>query len=76
MIPTTDEMDSTVGIDRGDLWKQCADCAEWNHYHDTIDKCQFCGGSRFNPQSTISNRTFNADRAKKATAALKRRLKK
>jgi hypothetical protein len=76
MTLTTAQMDSAEGVDRGDLWVQCSECAEWNHYHDTIEKCQHCGGTRFNPQTTISARTFSVERAKAATAKLKRKLKK
>lgn len=87
-VPTTDEMDEIT--EPGERWKlayMCGDCAEWvfftvkpenRHQISTTkgEKCPHCGGQKVAPRSIISQRTWDAERAKKETSAYKRKLKK
>lgn len=66
------------------VYAMCNDCGDWtlinvapeNYGYSTKNaKCTFCGSRNFNPQSVISKRTFNLERAKAATARHKRKLR-
>lgn len=84
-VPTTDEMDSTTPEDRLKLVIMCGDCGTWIHWtgrdglmlqSSGAPPCPECGGVKHAPRSIISERTWDADRAKKETAALLRKKKK
>lgn len=82
MILTTDQMDSTTPEDRRKLVAMCDNCGHWQFF---IRKdggmsstrgvsCEKCQGTAF--RDVISQRTFDAERAKKAsTKWLKARKK-
>lgn len=74
MTPTTDQMDHTTPNERMKLVAMCENCGEWKkfvrsqHPHNTYHglECDNCGGHNF--RDVISQRTFDAERAKKASA--------
>lgn len=77
MIPTTDEMDHTTAEERPKLIGMCDTCFEWTAFNDLTDKRVCSKGDGNLLQSTVrSQRTWNAEWAKKETAKAKKKAKK
>lgn len=74
---TTDEMDGMQsGESRTDVWKMCQACGGWTNLFGTFSQlCVHCRTTdRFDARTTISAKTFDVERAKAATAKLKRKI--
>lgn len=80
-VPTTNEMDEfdPDAPHAYDVYKQCGECGEWSIYDTRVvysqeerQRCPLCNSSMLVTSSIISYRTFNAERAKKATSAVKK----
>lgn len=74
MIPTTDQMDSTTPEERPKLVAMCEKCGTWKpftlkeHAINTYAGLVCDNDKSTNFRDVISQRTFDAERAKKASA--------
>lgn len=66
------------------IFAVCLACGEWtkikvtkeNSFKGTFsERCTSCNAMRLDPQSSISDRTFDLDRAKRKSLEVKRKIK-
>ena len=65
------------------VYAQCRSCGDWTYIIGTEENygratnktyCEHCGSHQLDPQSTISERTFDVDRARKKSNRIKKQL--
>jgi hypothetical protein len=67
---STDEIDHITPEERKALVGQCDSCGEWMKFNRGEEKLHSCGGKVLS-QTVHTQRTFDTNRAKKATAKFK-----
>lgn len=67
------------------VYYQCFECGHWTLFQSSKEllghceyrsKCEACGSIRLDPQSAISQRTFNLERARKKETEVKKLAEK